>query len=234
MQVVFAIGAVADTSDSDVVKIFVLSDDVTQTIPLSRIRQGQNFDDSETVTGVEIVSHSYKKLDENIDVYKSEEYGENVFIKFSEPLYDLTISNGSEIIESGANYAVINVIEGGVLRGKKYEHTKATKRKNNPLVLANEIEKIVSIENATLVSSDNVDKVLDKCYNYLTKTLTVKEKIVEGRHTNSENETIYDQTVNVGDVITSETEILGDISGRVIKETFNLIGGIIVKDCVIR
>jgi hypothetical protein len=44
----------------------------------------------------------------------------------------------------------------------------------------------------------------------------------------------YDKEVKVGDIITSETEYLGDITGRVIKQTFSLAGGIIVKDTVIK
>ena len=63
MQVAFAIQAVIDTSNSNIVKVFAaLEEDVKQTIPLNRIMQGQNFADEETVTGVEVAVHSYKKI----------------------------------------------------------------------------------------------------------------------------------------------------------------------------
>ena len=104
MQVAFAIQAVVDTSNSDVVKVFALEDDVKQTIPLNRIMQGQNFDDEETVTGVEVAVHSYKPITETIDVYDANESGteQNIFVKFSEPLHDLSISNGTFAVDEKA------------------------------------------------------------------------------------------------------------------------------------
>jgi hypothetical protein len=45
---------------------------------------------------------------------------------------------------------------------------------------------------------------------------------------------VYDKPVNVGDLIEVETEYLGNIQGRAIKQTFNLNGGIIIKDTVVR
>lgn len=255
MQVAFAIQAVVDTSNSEVVKVFALDNEVKQTIPLNRIMQGQNFTDDETVTGVEVVSHTYKPIAETINVYDANESGagENIFVKFSEPLHDLNITNGT-IIQSGANYAVINANMNCILTGQKYEHTTQTKRKNNPIVLANEIEKIIAVENATLVSENNVDNVLQKCYNWLIKVNAVNLSIVEGKHiiygalptyglsiygatrygTPESNVTIYDRAINTGDVIVAETEFLGNIQGIIISQTFSLNGNIIIKKCILK
>lgn len=239
MQVAFAIQAIVDTSNSAVVKIYSLKDEIKQTIPLNRIMQGQSFVDEETVTGVEVKAHTYRPISETIDVYSAEDSGtgENIFVTFNEPLYDLSIVNG-EILESGANYSIINANANCVLSGKKYEHTMTTKRKNNPLVLASDIEKIASIENATLVSPSNIDNVLEKCYNWLVRVNQINLKIVEGKHVSDGEKTpkeiTYDATTNVGDLITTKTEYLGDITGRIIKQTFSLAGGIIIKDTVLR
>ena len=238
MQVAFAIQAVVDTSDSDVVKVFSLKEDVEQTIPLNRIMQGQNFSDEETVTGVEITAHSYKPITETLEVYNSKESGtgENVFVKFSEPLHDLSITNGT-IVLGETNYAVINANDNSVLIGQKYEHTTQTRRKNNPVVLANEIEKIIAVNNATLVSQYNVDNLLEKCYNWLIRTNSTNLKIVEGKHIQygeTSNIITYDKRVNVGDYIYAETEYLGTVEGRITKQTFNLNGGIIIKDCIMK
>ena len=183
MQVAFAIQAVVDTSNSEVVKIFALEEDVKQTIPLNRIMQGQNFADEETVTGVDVSVHSYKPINEAVDVYDATESGagENIFVKFSEPLHDLSIMSG-EIVLSATNYAVINANANCILSGKKYDHTTQTRRKNNPVVLASEVEKVVAIENATLVSKNNIDNVIDKCYNWLINTNQTNLKIIEGKH----------------------------------------------------
>ena len=163
MQVAFAIQAVVDTSNADRVKIYALETDVKQTIPLNRIMQGQNFSDDETVTGVEVTAHAYKPISETLEAYDASESGTgtDIFVKFSEPLHSLTITNGT-IVSRGTNYAVINANAGCVLMGKKYDHNTQTKRKHNPLVLASEIEKIVAVENATLVSVNNIDNVLEK------------------------------------------------------------------------
>ena len=255
MQVAFAIQAVVDTSNSEVVKVFALEEDVKQTIPLNRIMQGQNFADDETVTGVDVTVHSYKPITETADVYDATENGTgtNILVKFSEPLHDLSIING-EIVSRGTNYAVINANTECVLQGRRYEHTTQTRRKNNLVVLASEIEKIVSIERATLVSQYNIDNVLEKCYNWLIKTNSTNLKIVEGKHVQYgdyikygekkygtfkygekyPNIVTYDKGVNVGENRNAETEYLGVVSGRLIKQSFNLNGNIIIKEAVLK
>ena len=255
MQVSFAVQNVADTSGREDVAVYELDDEVKQTIPLNRIMQGQNFVDDETVTGVEVMVHSYKPITETVDVYDASESGtgQNIFVKFSEPLHDLSIING-EIVSSGTNYAVINANGGCILQGQQYEHTTQTRRKNNPVVLASEIEKIVAIENATLVSSNNIDMILGKCYDWLTKTRSTNLKIVEGKHVKygdyikygqkkygtfkygekTPNVVTYDKAVNIGENLKADTEYLGTVSGRVIKQSFNLNGGIIIKEAVLK
>lgn len=255
MQVAFAIQAVVDTSDSEVVKVFTLEDDVKQTVPLNRIMQGQNFADEETVTGVEVAVHSYKPITETIDVYDASESGtgQNIFVKFSEPLHDLTITNGT-IVSRGTNYAVINANANCILQGQQYEHTTQTRRKNNLVVLASDIEKIVAIDNATLVSQYNIDNVIEKCYNWLIKTNQTNLKIVEGKHVQygdyikygekkygtfkygekNPNIVTYDERVNVGENIKAQTEYLGVVGGRLIKQSFNLNGNIIIKEAVLK
>lgn len=255
MQVAFAVQNVVDTTNSEIVNVFALEENVKQNIPLNRIMQGQSFVDDDTVTSVEVVAHTYKPVTDPINVYDSEESGtgQNIFVKFSQPLHDLTITNG-QIIESHTNYAIINANANCILKGQKYEHTTEARSKKNPLVLANDIEKIVSVENATLISQYNVDNVLEKCYNYFRKTKTIKAKIVEGKHVElgktyrygeakygkikygARKPTIitYDMPTNVGETIQTETEYLGVLSGMIIKQTFNLNGNTIIKDSIIK
>lgn len=275
MQVAFAIQAVVDTSNVDYVNVYKLTADdefSQEPIPLNRIMQGQNFADAETVTGVEVATHSYKPITKTIDVYDATESGtgQNIFVKFSEPLHNLKIGemqldindneyfveNDSvgEILSYGANYAIINANENLILRGQKYEHTTQTKRKDNPVVLKTEMEKIIAVENATLISSNNIDNVIKKCYNWFIRTNTTNLKIVEGKHVQYggvvkygqkkygtfkygeviQNAVAYDKSVNVGENIQAETEYLGIVSGRLIKQTFNLNGNIIVKEAVLK
>ena len=255
MQVAFACQAVVDTSYSDVVKVFSLPDTVSQTIPLNRIMQGQSFTDEDTVTGVEVTCHTYTPKTEILEVYKAEEsgIGDNLTIIFPEPLHDLVITNGT-IIEHGTNYAKINANVNCVLSGQKYEHMQQIKRKTNDKVLASEPENVKSITNATLISPNNIDIVLEKCYNWLIRINSTNLKIVEGKtviygkpvlwgekkwgtfkwgDTNPDQIT-YDEPVNVGDKITAKTEYLGAVTGTIIKESFNLNGNIVIKEAVLK
>jgi hypothetical protein len=254
MQVAFAIGAVIDTSNRQDVYVYVLSDELTQTIPLSRIMQGQNFTNQTKVTAFELTEHQYSPIDEEAVLYRASDNGagENIFVRFSMPIHDLSITNG-QINSSGTNYAIINANMDCVLKGKKYDHVMTVKTKRNPLVLSTDTENIISIQNATLVSKNNVDNLLEKCYNYFANTREVNLKIVEGKHisyakavkygekkygsfkySQGGSSVVYDKPVNVGDLIEAETEYLGNIQGRAIEQTFNLNGGIIIKNTVMR
>lgn len=255
MQVAFAIGAVVDTSNSSVIEVYALSKEIKQKVPLNRIMQGQNFRDKDPVTSVELTSHQYEISDEETTVYDATEsgVGENIFIKLSSPLHSFTIENG-EILKSGANFVIINALENCILKGKQYTHKTFVKSKKNPEILDYEIENIVEIDNATLVSSQNVDNRLEECYNWLTKRDESNFRVVEGKHITGgrpytygsvryglikygeiePKQVTYDQAVNVGEMIQAETSYLGDITGTIIEQTFNLNGGIIVKDVVLR
>lgn len=251
MQVAFASQAAITTCNESVVKVYTLDDDIKQIIPLERIMQGQSFLDENTVTSVELTYHTYKEIDDTQEAYNAEKSGsgDNITVKFSEPLHDLTITGGT-IVTQGKNYAVINATPSCILAGKKYEHTQSIKKKSNPTILASELENVKSITNATLVSANNVDNVLEKCYNWLIRTNSTSLKIIEGKHVTygkyikwgdktwgsfnwgSKNKDIitYDTPVNIGEKITAETEYLGNVSGRIIKQLYNLNGNILVKD----
>ena len=226
MQVCFALGAVADTSGREDVRIYPLSNELKQKIPLSRIMQGQSVSNEAKMTAFELTAHEYIKTDENIVLYEAEKSGsgENIFIKFSQPIHSISIKGGS-ILDWGANHAIINASENCVLSGKKYEHNQTVKSKKNPSVLFSDTEKIISVDNATLVSPKNIDNILEMCYNYFANSDTVDAKIVERR---------TDESVKLGDLIEVATEFSGTIKGRPIKQSYNLNGGIIVKDIVVK
>lgn len=256
MQVCFSCMAAVNTANSNVVEVKKLEDDVKQSIPLSRIKQGQSFEDGDTVTGVELTVHTYNESTESLEAYKAEDSGtgENILVKFSEPLHDLTITNG-EITDSGTNYAYINANTGCILTGKKYEHSQQIKKHKNPVVLASEKENISQITSATLVSPVNADDVLEHCYNWLIKANAVNLSIIVGKDVSREviapkyglvkygmakygvivkESVTSQQDVNLGEVIEAETEYLGNASGRLIQQSFNLNGNIIVKEAVLK
>lgn len=257
-QICFSIGAVADTANSDVVNIRCLSNDITQLIPLSRIRQGQSFDEEERVTEVNVTSHSYIRLtgeDNAIEAYNAEKNGEgnNILVKFSEPLHSLEISNG-EILKQSANYAIISTSSKYcTLIGHRYDDVTTVYSRRNPVISASDIENVVDVSDVTLINPINANEVLTRVYTYTLKRNKTDLSIVEGKTEGSLNGAIYgagiygkavfgrlesgiwiyDNIVNVGEVITAQTQYLGNVTGRIVSQRYNLNGGIIVKECEI-
>lgn len=227
MLVLFAIGAVADTSGTDVVRVFELSEDVKHILPQRRVMQGQTWKKESRVTAVEVYEHQYTQSSESTVLYEAKKAGAgtNIMVAFSEPYWELTITNGT-IKESGDNYAIIDANNANcVLRGKKYVHAKILHRRTNPLLLSTDSERIISVDNATLVSRNNIDTVLDMCYNYYTNSSTVSSKIVERPS---------DIPTKVGDMVSIATEYSGQIVGRIISQSYTLGGGVIVKESEIQ
>jgi len=241
-QICFAIGAVADTSNSNKFDIYKLPTRITQNVTKDRIKQGQSFTDNDKITEIQLTVHKYTKSDEESEIYKAEESGTgtNIFVEFSEPLHDLNIVKGS-IISSGTNYAVIDAQADCVLTGYKYIDGTTVKSKTRPDLLASDIENVKSITNKTLISSDNVDDILQLCYEHFTKNTTINLGIYENTETVKYGtvqygtvkygENLLIDPVNVGEYITTDTEYLGTLQGRIVSERFNLNGGIILKEC---
>ncbi len=245
-HICFATCTVADTSNSEAFNVDFLPTEESQTVEKRRIRQGQNFEDSDRVTEVQVAQHSYIELtsaDDIIEAYNASESGtgENILVEFSEPLHSLTITNGT-INKSGANYAIITTTNSScILSGKGYKDNKVIKSQRNPNILVSDLENIKKIENETLVSSYNITDVLQKCFDYYSKTTKVSMQIEDGKHIVKYGEGrygeikygqyIYDAPVNVGEIITAETEYLGTLQGRITSARFSLNGGIVLKEC---
>jgi hypothetical protein len=221
-QVLFAIGAYANTAYSENVDVLPNSENIAESIGFDRIFQGQTISIDAAVTELELVAHTYTPIDTQITLHQASTVEENIKVIFNEPAYDLTIENG-EIIESGVNYAIINCSENGVLKGKRYEHLTFSKSKLNTDSKTRKANK-KTIKNGTLISYANIDKILNICYNYIIRNSTIKSRIVEG-----------DTPLMVGKAYEVETELLGKVSGVLSEQNFSLYGGKkVVKETVIK
>jgi hypothetical protein len=232
-QVLFATGRVARSKD--VVEVFVLSKNVKQKIGLNRMRQGFSTEEEEMVTGVEVSCHAYYPITESVMLYNAQKsgFGENVFVKFTEPCHNLSISNGT-ILESGVNYAIITIEENGELTGEKYQHETFKKSKMVEGASFYDTPNIISIEKATLVSLANVDNVLDLCYNYYVNRKTINAQIIDGKRRNENGELVNDVANEMGDFIEIETEYKGVLSGTISEQRYSLNGNILSKKTVIK
>lgn len=258
-QICFAIGAVCTTANRDNVYIYKLSNNITQTIPLSRIQQGQSFNTEDRVTEVRVTSHSFWISIETTNLYEANESGtgDEIFVQFSAPMANLIINNGEILknedntLKCSANYAIIKAEEGCVLKGNEYKDATTVYTKRNNIISVNDLENIIEVTDATLVTKNNVDEVITSVFNNAIKTNGTSLKIYEGKSRKPDTGAIYgygiyggakygvvekggfeyDSIVNLGDIITAETEYLGNVTGRIKSQRYSLNGGIIVKEC---
>jgi hypothetical protein len=214
----FAIGACCDTAGIESIRIFKLSDSVSSTVELERVKLGQRIKQLDKVTEVQLVSHGYTQSSESIDLYSEAQNGtgSNILVKFSEPCHTLSITNGT-ILSSGANFAYINANSGCILSGKRYTHATSIKSIKNPLVLAGDLQNIIMIESETLVNKTNADEIAQLCYDYY-----IKDKRV------TSNFTINNESV--GDLTTQKTKSAGDLDVRIESMRYSINSGKIIAE----
>ena len=113
----FAIGAVVDTSNYDGVMIYSQQTELSGTFTQADAFDGLTLEHSDVVTGIRISVHTYQPSEEIEELYNDVLNGTAEVI-FSEPHYDLSVAGG-ELVKHGDNYAVIKGTgETVILRGK--------------------------------------------------------------------------------------------------------------------
>lgn len=236
--ILFAIGANADTSFSNALKIYKFSDTVKTDIPLNRIRQGQKFKTSAQVTKVSLAAHEYvqnPEQEKQKEVYTVENAVEDqtYLAKFSKPISSATVGVGVRFWNEQTqeydgttwaepNYVKFKTTAPGTRKVNGFELSDETeiRSKENPLRLANSTENEILIDDESLISENNIDNVLNLCYNHYMKNEKCTMKIED-----SEN------TLKVGDIINYATEFKGIKTGRVLKIKSKYAGGLILKEC---
>lgn len=211
-QAVFAASAVADTSWSKNVDIYTLDDTVSAVLDSSNTFTGQQTRIKDKLTELHLAAYAYVPITDTFTAYDAADSGTGSGIKvlFSEPLHDLSITNGS-ITESGVNYAIITANSGCVLTGKKYDKTQSVTVIRNPNVLSGDKENIKEITDFTLVNRSNVDALAQRCFDYYSNRYEISEKIIAG-------------TIKVGDKVTQSYGYMDDITERITTMKFNVSG----------
>jgi hypothetical protein len=217
-QIAFAIGAYVSCSRSGTIQIYktILADDVTS--PAYTITKAQKGIDQlltlkTLVTGAEITAHNYLPNSDAVELYNGSLVAGTHTIEFSEPAHDLTITGGT-ITESGANYATITVASAGtvVLSGQGYTDTTQVYGVYNTTLSTNTKTNIISIKEATLVSSANVVEVTQRVYDYYQQRYLQTVKL-------------YQPTAEVGKSVLIDTLYDQKIKGVMEKMKLNLSGG---------
>lgn len=178
-QLAFAIGAIVDTSYDRNLYLYPM-----RTTDMTQIRQEElftklSFSHSDVITGVKLTAHEYVKGNEVIELYKGYLTGATK-VEFSEPMYSLVIQGGS-ITEQGDNYARISGTGNqAVLSGKKYMHNTFSISKDNERITHN--KNIAEIKEATLVTKENMQEVLNRCYDDCMKNESISCRLVANNH----------------------------------------------------
>lgn len=236
--VLFAVGANADTSFTNILKIYKFTDTVKTEIPLNRIRQGQKFKTSAVVTKVSLAAHEYIQNPEQ-EKQKALYTVENAvkdqthLVKFNNPIISATTGIGVRFWNEETqaydgttwtepNYVKFQTTATGErkVNGFELSDEMEIRSKENPLKLANSTENEILIDDESLISENNVDNVLNLCYNHYMKNETCTMKIEDSSN-----------TFKVGDVIMYTTEFKGIKTGRVLKIKSKYMGGLILKEC---
>lgn len=226
-QVLFSAGLVADCSRSKKIKIYKLKDSNIKNIPYSRKKQdSETIELNDIVTGVQVTSHQYL-YNTNTQVYseKKELYNADLdagehFIKFSEPVYGITVE-GATLLDFSCAYAKVNVITKGNVKIEGYEYYHVTKVYESKIETKdNEKENVLQVTDATLISDNNAQEVADRILNYYQNTykMNVDFKI--------EDESISDTAI-------VETLYNQKLKGNIKKLDIDLTGGFIASSTII-
>ncbi len=243
-EICFVCGAVATTANSDKLKIYRLSDSVSQHIPKNKVRQTPAFSNSPPPLAVNLAYYRISNGEETtLYVTSSRDVGNIKYYETSKPYWGYY--SGGEILERGPYYTKVKVSAPGVSFFASPVNTyQYVKSKENSDVSA---VGVVEIKDLRIVTSDNVNDILDRCFNYYMKSNTVTLSIYENSY--SEEFVKYGQTtygdavygekipaedkVELGETITVNAGYMGEITGIVKSIRFNLNSNRIVKECEI-
>lgn len=211
-HIAFALGAVVDTSYSTDVQIKKLSDTIISELDDSTTFTGQTTKFKDKLTELRLTAYSYVANTETLTAYNAEDsgIGDGIEVQFSEPLHDLTITNGT-ILSSGVNWAKINASSGCVLTGKRYDKTSSVVTKRNPLILAGDKESVIEIKDFTLVDRTKADTLAQRAYNYYVKRYRIDEKIIVG-------------DLKPGDKVVQKYSYMDDVEGVITSMKFTISG----------
>lgn len=223
-QALFVMGAVADTSTTEVLKIYTVNQKMVKTaIKKDRKWNNQsNYEQTDIVTGVDITCYSYAPGTEEEELFKEVLYPGINIIEFSEPVVKNSLKiSGATIVENNENYVSVNVEteQEVVVSGIKYIENKSIKPYREELSYS-KAENILSVENATLINRSNADAIADRILYYYKKHYKSKIKFKI-------------DTEKVGDCISVDTLYNNRIVGNIESMDIDLSGGAIATATVI-
>ena len=221
-QVLFVIGAIAKTSGSEILQIYVPQTNyVSSTISKNRKHTKKNeVSIYNIVTGVDVTYFGYQLANSSTEVYK-EVLDEGVqILELREPVgVDSITVTGATIVSKGVNYVKVNVAQDNttvIVNARVYEESKNTIQLRKERTT--EAENNVIVKNATLINKTNAKTVGKRILDFYED----KYKI-EFQFKSKGEET--------GDCVSIESLYESRVFGNIQKTNIDMTGGAIVK-CV--
>ena len=148
---------------------------------IRRIEQFRRGRDEPTafVSGVAVTSHTFSRHDEVLEVFRDTlPLGRSRPIIWGEPLHGLAVVGGHVIVDSGANYAIIDVRTANevVITGRRYTWNRQIHESFGDRE-SGHTENVVTYENYTLVSSNRGDIVAQKIFGFLRQPIEITREI---------------------------------------------------------
>lgn len=182
-QLLVAYGVTITKSDTGGMLFTFLKATDSSEIPPERIYNEGSVVYGEEASRVEILEHGFYYLSTAVDEVLFDTRGElvqNTVVVFKQPIYKDSIyveeGGAMEVLEYGTNYAVVT--GSGVLLGKPYIHTTKLISATNEEAPT---EKIISVEDATLITLANSENCLKRISEYYFHATTLKNSIVVDR-----------------------------------------------------
>ena len=175
-QITIATAIAVKTKPDGTLLLTALSNDIKGNIGAGRMAIGGNVAVETPYSAVQVSEHYYQEIADEIVLF-SESSVKTEFLKFNEPVHDLTVTGGT-LIEWGANYAIVECNGFTEVKAKKYLHTTRTVTIGTIEGLPS--DKIYSVNNATLINSLNSSGVAQKLYEAYTKPTTIQSNIFFG------------------------------------------------------
>jgi len=176
-QVLFALGAVVVRSGAGWPEIRYPNYSNYTAIPDSLVSLGGSIELGDKVSAVELTEYSYFKGESFDIVFDNAEEGEtadHALILFEKPAYEPVATEGLDIEESGANYAIVS--GRGRLVVSFYGNAQKVFKK---IVDANAPENVAKVDSCYLVSPANSYNVLERVVGYYDTNVTVKNDMAK-------------------------------------------------------
>lgn len=178
-QLIMAYGVNIIKSDSGNMLFTFLRDSEAEYIPEGNVFCGGSMRYNDPASRVEVTEHAYHYIpsvdDETLFDNSTTDAVHGATVTFESPIMTDTLktTGGLKINSAGVNHAVISGV--GTLTGKPYTHTTKIVSADNPNAVN---EKVVRVEEATLVSLQNSENVLARLSQYYFNVNIVENDII--------------------------------------------------------